>query len=437
MQRKVKILLIFCMAMLLSGCAMRTVDQMYSLPRRSEAYSNLQSAIDSAMVGLEYAAPYEGENQQTVQQADLNGDGRDEYLLFARGTAEKPLRVLIFTQSESKFDLTATIENPGFSFEQVEYVDIDDRPGVELVVGSQVSDQVLRNLTVYSFTDDLPVQLMSANYSKFLTCDLDGNGKREVMLLQPGETEADKGVAVLYRFSKGEMERSREADLSESVDNVKRIMLSTLESGEAAVYVASSVDESAVITDIFAIKNGKFSNISFSGESENSVQTLRNYYIYADDIDSDGVLELPSLITMGPLAGQPLAERQYLIRWYSMDLWGNETNKLYTYHNFAGGWYLEITGEIAQDLSVSQMGYTYVFSVRGQKDPDPLLSIYVLTGPNREDQALEDFRFVLHRGDGVLYAARLESAAYAMGLDQEEIINRFHLIHHDWKTGET
>ena len=39
-------------ALLFTGCAMRTVDEMYSLPKRSEAYANLQSAIDIAMAGL-------------------------------------------------------------------------------------------------------------------------------------------------------------------------------------------------------------------------------------------------------------------------------------------------------------------------------------------------------------------------------------------------
>lgn len=439
MRRPMKILLMLCMALLLSGCGMRTVDEMYSLPKRSKAYSNLQSAIDTAMAGLEYAAPDAGENQQTVQQSDLNGDGQDEYLLFARGNTEKPLRILIFSRTDDHYDLVATIENAGFSFEQVEYVDIDDRPGVEIVVGCQVSDQVLRSLTVYTFAEDQPAQLMSANYSKFLTCDLDSNGSSEVMLLQPGETEADSGVAVLYRFRTGEMERSREVDLSESVDNVKRIIPAKLQSGEAAVYVASAAGESAVITDIFALKYGQFTNISFSSEAETSVQTLRNYYVYADDIDNDGVLELPSLITMVPLSQERMAEQQYLIRWFSMDLNGAETDKRYTYHNFAGGWYLELTSGLAQRTSVRQEGSSYSFHLWDEafRNNEKLLTVYALTGPNREDQALIDDRFVLYRGDGVLYAARLEDAAHALAITQEELINRFHLIHHDWKTGET
>lgn len=437
MGRRIRIWLVLLTALLLSGCAMTTVEDMYSLPKRSKSHSNLQSAMDRAMTDLEFAAPDAGENQQTVQQADLNGDGQDEYLLYARGTTEKNLQILIFSRTDDRYDLVSTVENPGFSFEQVEYADIDDRPGKEIVVGCQVSDQVLRNLTVYTFADAEPLQLMSANYAKFLTCDLDGDARQEVVLLQPGETESDKGVAVMYRCQKGEMIRSREAELSGPADKVKRITTGTLESGEWAVYVATSMDESAIVTDILALKQNQFHNISFSSEAETSVQTLRNYYVYADDIDNDGILELPSLLTLSGADRRSVQQQQYLIRWFSMDLWGKETDKLYTYHNFAGGWYLELPGEIARETSVHQQGNTYEFFLQREDAPEKLLSIFVLAGPNREDQALEEGRFVLHRGDGVLYAAKLENAAYAQALRQEEITNRFHLIHHDWKTGET
>ena len=95
------------------------------------------------------------------------------------------------------------------------------------------------------------------------------------------------------------------------------------------------------------------------------------------------------------------------------------------------------TDALAREVFVNQAGNIYHFYLRGEEDLEKLLSIFVLTGPNREDQALEDDRFVLYRGDGILYAAKLESAAYALAMNHEEIINRFHLIHHDWKTGET
>ena len=95
-RRTVKIfLLILLTALMLTGCGLRTVDQLYCLPKRSQADNDLQTVIDEAMEGLFYSAPLYGENRQPVQMADLDGDGVEEYLLFARDNSEKPLKILI------------------------------------------------------------------------------------------------------------------------------------------------------------------------------------------------------------------------------------------------------------------------------------------------------------------------------------------------------
>lgn len=431
--------LLLLLASIFTGCSMRTVDEMYRLPQRSRRDDNLQSTIDEAMSGLHYAAPIAGENQQTVQLADLNGDGEVEYIVFARDTANKAIRILIFSQLQDDFRLAAVIESHGSAFEQVEYVDMDGKPGMEMVVGRQVSDQILRSLSVYNFSDGTPEQMMTASYLKYLTCDLNEDGKTELLLIQPGESDADRGVVTLYSHDKGGMERSKEVLLSASASSVRRIMTSRLESGENAVFVASSVDESAVITDVFTVRDNNLANISFSRESGNSVQTLRNYYVYADDIDGDGVLELPSLITMRPIRSSTSAGQQYLIRWYSMDINGQKHTKRHTFHNYVGGWYLELEDGWAERVSVIQASGSYWFYVWDVnfENAELAFSIHVLSGPDREEAAEMDNRFVLHRSEGVIYAARLESAAADYLITNEDLTPCFHLIHQAWKTGET
>lgn len=440
MNRKMKITALFLvMVMLLWGCAMRTVEEMYSPPKRSAEYQELQKAIDAAMPGLEYCAPLSGENQQAVQMADLDGDGESEYLLFAKGSSGMPLQIQVFSGTEDGYELSETIESGGSAFELIEYVDMDGDAGMELVVGCQVSDQVLRSLAVYDFSDGGASRLMTTNYFKFVTCDLNSDDLSEIMVISPGTTESDHAVAVLYSFEDGTMNRSREADLSGTADSIKRIMVENLHGGIPAVYVASSVEESAIITDVFAMKNGRFTNVSFSNESGTSVKTLRNYYVYADDIDNDGVLELPSLITMVPRTISPSASDQYLIRWYAMDIGGREVDKMHTFHNIADGWYLQLDSSWASKVTVTQEGNTYTFHVWDEsfQTTEKLMTVYALSGSDREMMAAEESRFVLYRADKTIYAAQLEDAAASFDLTQERLISCFHLIFQDWKTGET
>lgn len=439
MKKKILFLLLSLTALLLTGCAMQTVEEMYAVPKRSAEYSSLQFAIDAAMVGRTYAAPVSGDNQQSVQMADLDGDGVEEYLVFAMANSDKRLQVLIFRQEEDgACSLWEVIESSGAAFEQVEYIHFDQVPGCELVIGSQVSDQVLRSVSVYSFSKGTAEQLLMVGYSKFLTCDLDGNDCKELLVLRPGEAEATRGMAVLYSSRGGQIERSVETELSKEVTHIRRITASKLQDGTPAVFVASSVDEKAIVTDIFALKEGKFTNISFSTEADTSIQTLRNFYVYAEDIDEDGVLELPSLLTMKAVSHWEDEEEKFLLRWFAMDLDGREVDKLFTFHYYVGGWYVQLDKEWASRVSVEQGSGVYIFYMWNEsyQEATPLFTIYVFTGGTRDEDAVKDGRFAVYRTEGVAYAGKLEPAAAEYGITEEYIINSFRLIRKDWRAGE-
>ena len=435
--------LLLLAATLVSGCTMRTVDQMYSLPKRSQSYSHVQSAMDDAMTGLEYAAPTSGENQQTVQLADLDGDGVDEYLIFARNKAKTPLFILIFdTNEEGECFLMDRLELSGSVFERVEYVDVDDAPGVEMVVGCQVSDQLMGNVSIFSFFSGAAEKLMSASYSRFMTCDLDQNDRSELLVVRPGEAgEAGEsapaeGMALRYEYRGGAMERSKEVLLSSSAEHIKRIVSGKLEGGEPAVFISNVLENSTVATDVLTLQGDRFFNLT---AGRDSVPTLRNYYVYAGDIDGDGVTELPGLTPMRPVTVQSTSEKMYMIAWYSLSLDGEQHEKRFTFHDYAGGWYLELEPQWARRISAEKNGNSYRFFL-WDKDGvkvQSLFSLFVLTGSNRDEQAVEGDRFPLYRKEGVAYAVELHRAARGYGLTEEYMVKCFHLIHQAWKTGET
>lgn len=439
MKKRMMILALLA-ALLLSGCAMRTVEEMYTPPKRSEEYKELQAAIDTAMYGLTFSSPQSGENQQTVQMADLDGDGVDEYLVFAKGASEKPLQVLIFQQDEEGNVRTMdTIGSNGMAFEQVEYVEFDDRPGCELVVGIQVSDQVLRSVAVYSFHNGDAELLLLNGYSKFLTCDLDVNGRRELMVFRPGEAETERGMAVLYSFRDGQIERSVETELSEPPSRIRRILSGELEGGVPAVFVGSSANENEIVTDIFSLIDGRLTNISFSSEANTSIRTLRNFYVYADDIDNDGVVELPGLITMKPVSLWRNEDQKFLLRWFSLDAEGWEMDKLFTYHNYVGGWYIQLDSAWASRASVDLGEGTYTFYAWNESYDvaTELFTLYVFTGTNRDEDAASEGRFALYRTEGVAYSAKLAEAAPEYNITEKYLTECFRLIRQDWQTGET
>ena len=439
MRRKGKILSTLMAMLLLTGCSMRTTEQLYCLPKRSQGHAQLQQAIDRNMDGRDYCAPLSGEHLQSVQRADLDGDGEMEYLLFAKASSDKPLQILIFQGGTDGYVLRDVIENSGAAYDMVTYAQMDDTPGEELVVGRQVSNQVARSLSVYRFQDGKAQQILNANYSKFLICDLDSDGSSGVMVFRPGGTEESYGVAEHYQFTGSKMERSNEASMSAPVDRMKRVVVGKLQDDTPAVYVASAVGENSVITDVFAQTGKRFTNISLSAEAGTSVQTLRNYYVYAADVDNDGVVELPSLLGMRAPADERIPQRQYLIRWFALKRSGEAVEKAYTYHNFQSGWYLHLGMDWAERMTVIQRENSYEFHLWDEEfqEHQCLFTVYAFSGSDREELAAKDNRQILYRGEYTIYSAYLEVASASYGITQESLVNSFHPIHTEWNSGET
>ena len=442
MKRICCILLSVMLLLGLSGCFLEPAEGLYAVPQQPEEYYNLQSAIDEVMPeGATYASPASGENQQSVQLADLDGDGSDEAIVFLKTAGDYPLAMYVFDEKADKFSLLSKAEGSGSAFDRVIYVQIDDVPGYEIVLGRQLSGEVMQMLTVYTVHDGVLTELASANYSQFIISDLNADGMQDVFLLRSDES-ASMAIAELYCWKDGQLAREREARGSASTAAIKRIITGYMCTGVPAVFVASEYGEGDIITDIFGFRKGVFANLATSEEADTSVQTVRDYYVYSSDLDGDGLIELPRLIDLPFLPGDDNSKDQSLIRWYNLQTDGMEVSKRLTYHNYSGGWYLEIPEELASDLIVTrgeQIGNSigYRFVLRRDNKIQLLFTIATLTGENINTLARSAGWTTLAQKGDALYVCKLGEAAEENGLDYDTLKALFHFIHFDWNTGET
>lgn len=434
MGSKVKMLLLsLILLFLLSGCSLMTLEELYCLPKRSEDYDNLQSLIDEAMEDLTYAAPISGENRQAGQLADLDGDGLDEYLLFAKDDSENPLKILIFSQVASGYVLMDTIEGYGFAFDFVDYAQMDDRDGLEIIVGRQVSGDLARSVSVYRFTSGFARQLLSTSYTGLACEDMDGNGMTELLLLTAGLSERSNGVATLYEFTDGELQRTNVTNLSLPISHFQQVEAGVLEDGTSAVFVTSAEGENRLIVDILAVTDSGLTNLSGGVQ----IPALRNYLVYPEDIDEDGILEIPSLVKIQSV--QENAPAEYILQWHAVRRDGKKKVKAYTYHQHADGWYLFLEPAWVQSIAVERNEEGCVFYIR-KSDADSmreLMTIFTLTGSDRESEAMVEGRIVLYKGDSIIYAVDLGEAALDYGITEESILETFRPIRKELNTEDS
>ena len=438
MKRLLLFVMLLALALSLSGCFLEPAESLYAVPKQSQDFYNLQRAIEKVMPPKgAYSPPMSGENQQAVQLSDLDGDGEDEAVVYLKAGGSEPLSICIFAKREDRYELIDKINGSGSAFDRVQYAQIDGQPGKEIVVGRRISEQVTQTLHAYTLMNGKMVEILNANYDEFITTDLDSDEKTDVILLRT-EGDTQKGIAEFYHWSDGQLVRQREVRMSTPASAVKRIITGQMCQNVPAAFVASEYGEGTIVTDVFGCVDGVFTNISLPEDTDTSVQTVREYYVYSCDIDSDGLIELPRLISLPSIPEDSSSENQSLISWYNLQLDGSMEEKALTYHNYSGGWYVTVRPQWAERLTVSRVAVLdgtqgYSFSLLDGEKLKPQFTIAALTGENRQQIPQEsDWEVLTEKGE-VLYVCHVEEGSLSLEILRE----MFHFIQVDWNTGET
>ncbi len=446
------------LTVLLSGCLFKGAEELYTLPELSEDYTNLQDEVEALVnSGLEYAAPKAGDNAQAIQFRDLDGDGQSEVLAFFRDTNAdngKPLRIYIYRKTEAGlYEQAAEIEGEGSAFHSIEYVALDDSDAVSLVVNYQISDQVY-SLSVYAIQEDTASLLMQSGCSDYAVADLNGDGVNELVLLRLDSTGETGDRAEWYLGSDGALPLEGTAALSDGIGSITRTRSSKLAEGETAVFVTGTYgdDGDDLITDIIALRDGELTNLTLDEEEGISTSTLREDPgddIFATDINSDGIYEIPLATELTALGSSDI----WQVDWMQYHLDGTAERICTTLcaPEDGDGWYLELPdefwerfsgtlGALRTESSTNEEIIVTLYDCSDTQNMEsealgvedvytPLLSVYTISGANRSVRARLTGRYTLYEGSDTIYAFSLETAS---GLTQTQVEDGFGLMPTGW-----
>lgn len=441
---------LICLALLLGmmglvGCEFGSVEEMYALPKSSEAYVNLQAKINQEKGNAEYIAPLSGENRQTIQLVDVDGDGAQEAVAFFRDiTAEAPLKIVIFKQDDrGEYQAYTRIEGVGSEIESIDYLDLGGAGGVDILVGWQVSTAV-HSLVGYTITDGEPVEIMRSGYSRYLTADLDSDGQEEVILSQAGSSNSPTPRIEYYDNREGMMELMSTAPLSDGATDISSWQAGLLEGDVPALFVTSFFGKDVLITDVFCLKqSNELKNISCNSSLRHS-ESLFHYYtgVQPEDINEDGLMDVPVAKAVASYRDSSV-DGFWWLSWVNYRADGTKTVVMTTYHS-GDGWYLEIPDSWTGDFSMNQqesstIGVRTVTFARGlETDQEstvaPFLEISCLTGSDRTRQARESGQIMLYSDTVAVYTAQLLPGDWDCGLDEKSLVDSFHASASGWDT---
>lgn len=420
------------LAALLSGCTVfdSSVEQLFTLPRMAPEYTGLSQQLDSLVAqGYEYAPPSGGRNIQSVQMVDLEDDGRQEALVFLRRTAdERPLKILVFRlDTTDSYRLYCTVESSGAAVDSVYYQDLNGDGRRELIVGWRISADV-QTLAAYSIEPE-PVALMSCGYSRFSIQDLNSDGVPSLLVLR---TDGELGpVAEFYGWQDEQMSVSYRCRLSSSMTALNRgsIVAGMVAKDTPAVFITGVDATSMAVTDILIYRQeAGLVNVAMDKSSGVSAAVYPFRQLSPQDIDGDGLIELPC-----PLGNGSAEQTDGLVSWMSWRSDGRFEQSVKTYHSLSAGWYFTIPQSWWDwDVDAVTTGIQNESQMTLRINGDDVLSIYTITGENRESRSRMDNRLVLRRQAATVYAGEVCELAPYYGMDEDLLRRSFSLILGSW-----
>lgn len=443
MKKYILSVLAAALALLLSGCMEMSADELYSLPELSEGYLKLQSSIDAFLSsGAEYAAPTSGTNRQPIQREDLDGDGQREVLAFFNvAGADRPLKIVIFRDTDDGYAEIARIEGEGTGIDSVAYLDMDSDGVREVAVGWQMAAGI-NMLSVYSVKGWRVNRIVNTNYTEFAVCDLTNDGGSEILAFRLSQSDLTGEAEHYILTGDGEIVSST-ARISSGSEALERVRSTQLLGGSSAVLLENTYNGSGLITDIFAYRGDRLVNITLDDAVSMSEATVRSYKSYCRDINGDGILDVPRPVIL-PATSENTT--YFMLEWYSYYSYGGRRLMCTTYNNYADSWYLELPQEWLGRICVSRDDgaageRTIVFSVLdedGGRGRD-FLAIYTLTGSNRAERGEFDGRFILYEEEETVYAAKIlaDAGETSLPISAEILRENFGRLYSEWVTGET
>ena len=463
MRKPMCLLLSLLLAVCVTGCGFKSGEELYALPQASAEYDSLQNCLQAVLKeGLEYAAPLTGSNTQSVQLIDLDSDGRDEAIAFFRdsSTESQSLKIYIFRElEEHTYAPVLTIEGNGTAINSVATCQLEGGGNsmAELMVSWQLSTAVY-SLSAYSLDNYVLGEMLSGlTYTKYAVEDLDRDGEDEIMVVQLDSSDQSHNRAEYYSAAEGKLTLQETVPLSDRMGSVDRIHNSTLPGEIPALYVTGSVldrdgeiSSSAVITDVLALRGEKLVNVSLDSDGKNSSATSRVQLVPEQDIDNDGVLEIPipsPLPSHDDRKGESISFQDsfYALRWQQYRLSGTHEDVCSTYHNTSDGWYLTLPDRWEGHISLARLDTSTSLTVERSivfyhqsapgKRARPFLTIYKNSGSDRQSRSEQGERFLLLSDPDTIYAAEFHDCGWDCGLDRNGLTERFHLIQADWING--
>lgn len=431
LRRFLNVSAILC-SVLLSGCTFGgSVDTLLVPPSLSKEQEQIYQALQNAVgkdIKLQY--PKAGDYLSSFILTDIDGDGEEESLVFyaktGLSTAENNLRINVLDKEGSSWRSVCDVPAEGAEIEKVVISTIGAEKNVQMAIGYSLIDQYDKGLVVYNYENGTLSHRFSTTYSLFDINDLDGDGGKELLVLQTDSSALGARAAVYCPDENGSF-RKTQLTLRSSCTGFSQVLYSRREDGSAVVYADMLTGVTTIQTDLFSFDGEKLYHIL---EDESSAsETTRSLSCLTLDIDSDGIPEIPVQTVFPGYDGSVSDQNIRLTRWMTPEN-GELIEKYRGYYSVSEGYAFMLPAKWRDEVTAVIDGLTgdIVFYHYGGSLTEPmqeLMRIGTASDRDGRDMLLEDGYSLLHSRGNAYYFMSVKESEDELYIPESELLSCF------------
>lgn len=422
---KKMILGLAALAMLLGGCEMKSGEELMKAPRLTGEQEVISRAIKAQIPNnAKMVSPMSGENKNAIQFCDLDNDGEDEVVVFYKEEdMQKPVTVKVLDRGGQQWESVYEIAGNGSEVDRIYYADITGDRKKELIIGWRLFDQTNKGVSIYKIGNNKK-EIFGASYNEMVMTDFNQDEVQELCIIQPRTGTAMQDI-VLYRYQKDGVSEVSRMPINMGTDGrFSNVIFGNINANQRGVFLDLLVGDK-IYTKVFGMENDLFQSLFETGEDTTQ---LRDVHEKCQDINSDGIVEIPIVRPMLSYENVDSIVAENVVGW---NIWQDGTLQEVekSFNNYIDGYFFIYPAawkneEITVNRQSNQGENKIEFLMKVGFDYKPVLTIYSYYVKDLKSTDLEGKTEIARTLNNV-YAV---SATDLTGVDFEAIKNNFKII---------
>lgn len=295
--RFLKITFLAACCLLLSACSsfQFNLTDLMQAPKLSEDQAEIYEALTDAVgvsdVQLKY--PKSGAYRSAFVMFDLDADGEKEALVFYNMPSwGGNVRIMILDHQQEKWVSVYDAVGEGTDITEVDFRILTSSGRYCLMIGWEQGTSENTNISVYDYTGGQLRVLFESEYSQMLIEDIDQDGVQEI-LLGVFKASAKMGSIRLINDTDEGLQPVSRVVMDNTITKFLGIDIGFLSEDQTAVFVDAYTSSTQIVTEIMVYtEEGHL--VPLSGHAGDLDRLLvRELPVRCEDIDGDGILEIP------------------------------------------------------------------------------------------------------------------------------------------------